>query len=177
MDRINALREEMLESCKDMRLNLSSVLQGTVLTPQQTFATALAAAYFVGARSLAEALIADGSEHLGEAEIGDAQAAASLMGMNTVYYRTRHMLQKESYEHRRPSFRMSRMAAPPSGKVVFELCAMACAALAGCENCIKAHEASLLKEGLTEDHVHEAVRIAAVINGSAVALRLASQQP
>jgi alkyl hydroperoxide reductase subunit D len=37
--------------------------------------------------------------------------------------------------------------------------------------CIKAHEASVLQHGLSEDHVMEAVRIAAVINGAAVALR------
>lgn len=174
MERIDALREQMPESCRDMRLNLSSVLQGTVLTPKQSFATALAAAYFVGAQSLAEALVADAGELLSGDDIGDAQAAAALMGMNTVYYRSKHMLKNESYQHRRPSLRMNRMANPPGGKAQFELCALACAALAGCEACLNAHEASLLKVGLSEEHVHEAVRIASAINGSAVALRLGS---
>jgi len=118
--------------------------------------------------------VADAGELLNNDDIGDAQAAASLMGMNTVYYRSKHMLKKESYQHRRPSLRMNRMANPPGGKAQFELCAMACAALAGCEACINAHEESLLKAGLTEDHVHEAIRIAAVVNGSAIALRLGS---
>lgn len=174
MERIDALREQMPESCRDMRLNLSSVLQSTVLSPKQAFAAALASAYFLGAHSLAEALIADGRDLLGDDDIADAQAAASLMGMNTVYYRTRHMLKNEAYQQRRPSLRMNRMANPPGGKAQFELCAMACAALAGCEACLNAHEASLLKEGLNEDQVHEAIRIAAVINGSAIALRLAA---
>lgn len=172
MERINALREQMPESCKDMRLNLSSVLQGTLLTPQQTFATALSSAYYLGSQALAEALIADGGEHLGEGEIGDAQAAASLMGMNTVYYRSKHMLEKESYQQRRPSFRMNRMANPATSKALFELCATACAALAGCEWCLRSHEASLLKAGLTEDQVHEAVRIASVMHGATIASRL-----
>ena len=47
---------------------------------------------------------------------------------------------------------------------------MACAALAGCEACFKAHEETLLGAGLSEDHVHEVVRIAAVIQGAVVAL-------
>ena len=47
---------------------------------------------------------------------------------------------------------------------------MACAALAGCQMCVQSHEASLLKEGLTEDQVHDSVRIAAVVNGFSVAL-------
>jgi lipoyl-dependent peroxiredoxin subunit D len=44
--------------------------------------------------------------------------------------------------------------------------------LAGCEACQKAHEASLRKEGLTEAHVHDVVRIAAVVQGVAIALEL-----
>ena len=48
---------------------------------------------------------------------------------------------------------------------------LAIAALAGCETCIKAHEASVQQHGLGEDHVHDAVRIAAVLSGAATALR------
>ncbi len=172
MQNLDALRERIPESCKDMRLNLSSVLQGTVLTARQTFAAALAAAYFVNARSLSAALIADAGDNLNEGDIGDAQAAAALMGMNTVYYRSKHMFKKDAYEQRRPSLRMNRMANPASGKQQFELCALACAALAGCEACLKSHEASIIKAGLSEDHVHETLRIAAVINGAAIALSL-----
>ncbi len=46
---------------------------------------------------------------------------------------------------------------------------VACAALAGCEMCLRAHEQSLLAEGYTEDRVHQAIRIAAVVNGFVVA--------
>jgi alkyl hydroperoxide reductase subunit D len=44
---------------------------------------------------------------------------------------------------------------------------LACAALAGCELCIKNHEASLVHLGVSEDACHDAVRIAAVINAAA----------
>jgi lipoyl-dependent peroxiredoxin subunit D len=47
-------------------------------------------------------------------------------------------------------------------------------ALNGCEACIQAHERAVLEGGLTEDHVHDAVRIAAVVNAAAVALEAAS---
>ncbi len=174
VEQIDALRERMPESCKDMRLNLSSVLQGAILSPKQTFAVALTSAYFVNAPELAAALIADAGQNLNEGDIGDAQAAAALMGMNTIYYRSKHMFKKEAYEQRRPSLRMNRMANPASGKEQFELCALACAALAGCEACLNSHEASVIKAGLGEDHVHEVLRVAAVINGAVVALRLGS---
>jgi alkyl hydroperoxide reductase subunit D len=37
---------------------------------------------------------------------------------------------------------------------------------------VKAHEKVVLEGGLTEEHVHDAVRIAAAVNGFAVALEL-----
>jgi alkyl hydroperoxide reductase subunit D len=92
------------------------------------------------------------------------------MAMNTVYYRFRHMVGKPSYSQRPAALRMTRMARPATSKALFELCAMACAALAGCELCIRSHEESLLKEGLTEEQIHDAVRIAAVVRGFQTAL-------
>jgi lipoyl-dependent peroxiredoxin subunit D len=49
---------------------------------------------------------------------------------------------------------------------------MAIAALAGCEMCINAHEKSILEHGMNDEHVHEAIRIAAVVNSAAVAVSL-----
>ena len=46
---------------------------------------------------------------------------------------------------------------------------MACAALAGCDVCLKSHEESLLKEGISQEKIHEVLRVAAVVNGFAVA--------
>ena len=80
------------------------------------------------------------------------------------------MVGKDAYQHRPAGLRMTRMAKPASSKALFELCSMACAVLAGCEMCIRSHEQSLLKEGLTEDHVHDSVRIAAVVHGFLVAV-------
>jgi len=85
------------------------------------------------------------------------------MAMNTVYYRFRHMIAKESYGARTPRLRMSRMAQPATSKQEFELMSLGCAALAGCELCLQNHEASLIHLGLSEDACHDAVRIAAVM--------------
>ena len=100
------------------------------------------------------------------------KAAAAIMGMNTVYYRFRHMIAhtNDKYASMNPQLRMSRMAAVASDKATFELMSMGCAALAGCEMCLASHEKTLLGHGLTEDHVHDAVRIAAVISGFSIAM-------
>jgi alkyl hydroperoxide reductase subunit D len=167
---LDTLRDALPDDLKDIRLNLSSVLSGENLQPAQALGIALASARFVRAQPLAAALESDIRAGLGDAVsavISDAVAAAGLMAMNTVYYRFRHMLGKESYEARPPRLRMSRMVQPATTKADFELMSLACAALASCELCIKNHEASLVHLGVSEDACHDAVRIAAVINAAA----------
>jgi alkyl hydroperoxide reductase subunit D len=67
---------------------------------------------------------------------------------------------------------MQRIAKPATNKPDFELFCLAVSAINGCEMCIRSHEEAVLMGGLTEEHVHDAVRIAAVINASALALEL-----
>ena len=170
---LDALRDTLADELKDIRLNLSSVLAGENLQPLQAMGVALAAAAFVRCGPLVDAIEADlrASDTAAAAPvISDATAAAGLMAMNTVYYRFRHMLGKESYEARPPRLRMSRMAQPATSKADFELMSLGCAALAGCELCIKNHEASLVHLAVSEDACHDAVRIAAVINAAACGL-------
>ena len=170
---LDALRETLAADFKDTRLNLAAVLSGENLAPAQALGTALAAARFLKCKPLEAALEADIRAGLGDAAaavISDAVAAAGLMAMNTVYYRFRHMLGKESYESRPPRLRMSRMAQPATSKLDFELMSLGCAALAGCELCIRNHEASLLHLGAGEDACHDAVRIAAVMSAAACGL-------
>ncbi len=163
------LRASLSDDTKDQRLNLDAVLRAGKLDAAQSFAVAYSSALFLRAPELARALREEAGEVLTPNAAADAKAAAALMAMNTVYYRFRHMIGKESYEKRPAGLRMNRMMRPASGKALFELCSMACAALAGCQMCVQAHEASLLKEEITEDQVHDAVRIAAVVNGFLVA--------
>jgi alkyl hydroperoxide reductase subunit D len=171
---LDAFRDSLPDELKDIRLNLGSVLAGENLQPAQALGVALASALFVRCPPLAAALESDLRAAAGEsagAVVSDAIAAAGLMAMNTVYYRFRHMLAKESYESRSPRLRMSRMAQPATGKADFELLSLACAALAGCEKCIQSHEASLVHLDVSEEACHDAVRIAAVINAAACGAR------
>ncbi len=170
MNRLESLKELLIPDAKDLRLNLGSVLGGGPLEPKQRYGVALTCALFVNDRELAEAILDDGREHLDEASVSDAKGAAAIMAMNTVYYRTRHLLAKPAYQNRPAGLRMSRIAKPATSKAQFELNSMACAALAGCEACLKSHEQSLIAEGVSEDQVHESIRIASVINGFRTAL-------
>lgn len=173
MQNIDALRKTIPEPAKDLKLNLQSILKESSLKQDQVWGCALAAVNFIKDAKLREALLADAkADGVPDAVVEDAQAAAALMGMTTVYYRFRHLVGKEDYTQRPARLRMMRMARPATSKAEFELFSLACAVLAGCEMCIKSHEANILQHGLTEDQVHDAARIAAVINGGSIALSL-----
>jgi alkyl hydroperoxide reductase subunit D len=176
MSELDTLKETLIDDTKDLRLNLGAVLGSGSLEPRPRYVVALASALFLNDAELAGAIRDDGREHLDEAAIADARAAAAIMAMNTVYYRFRHMIGKDSYSQRPAGLRMGRLARPSTDKATFELASIACAALAGCEMCIKAHEEGLLKEGAGEEKVHDAVRIAAVVRGFQTAL-VASRLP
>jgi alkyl hydroperoxide reductase subunit D len=95
------------------------------------------------------------------------------MGMNNVYYRFRHLIGREVYSEKPARLRMNRIAKPAGPRVDFELFCLAVSAINGCETCMKSHEKVVLGGGLGEDQIHDAVRIAAVVHGAAVALDLA----
>jgi alkyl hydroperoxide reductase subunit D len=172
MNATESLRARIPEYARDIKLNLQSVLQPGTLSAEQRWGVAVASAAAARNRELFDALIADAQAEVGAAVIEDALAAASIMAMNNVYYRFRHLIGKESYEQKPARLRMQRIARPATNKTDFELFCIAVSAINACELCIRSHEAIVLEGGLTEDHVHEAVRIAAVVNAAATALEL-----
>jgi len=172
MASLEVVRGELADAHKDTRLNLSSVLESNSLTPEQRWGVAVACAYASRNDRLKEAIIEEAKKALSNPEpvLEDARAAASLMGMNNVYYRFRHMVGKESYSTKRPGLRMNRMAQVLTNKVDFELVCLAVSAINGCEMCVQSHEKVVIEGGLSEDQVHDAVRIASVIHAAAVGL-------
>ena len=107
------------------------------------------------------------------AVVDDAVAAAVLMAMNNVYYRFRHLVGEAELLEKPARLRMNRLAKPATSKADFELFSLAASAINGCETCMQAHERVVVQGGLTEDQVHDAVRIAATINATAVSLEVA----
>jgi lipoyl-dependent peroxiredoxin subunit D len=171
MERLNALRETLPDAARDIKINLQNVLAPGALGLAQTWGVALACAYTARNPALTQAVLADAQAAGVEASVlDDARAAAILMGMNNVYYRFRHVIGKESYSQKPARLRMLRTNQVASVKVDFELFCFAASAINFCETCMKSHEAVALEGGLTEDQVHDAVRIAATIHAAAIAL-------
>jgi alkyl hydroperoxide reductase subunit D len=177
MSSVESLRTSIPDVAKDIRLNLQSVLQPGALTPAQRWGVAIASAVAARNTALRDALIADANAQVGADVIDDAVAAAALMAMNNVYYRFRHLVGKESYSQMPARLRMQRIARPVTNKTDFELFCLAVSAINGCEMCIRSHEEVVLAGGLSEEQVHDAVRIAATVNAAALSLELPVLEP
>jgi alkyl hydroperoxide reductase subunit D len=170
---LDAVREQLPDVAKDIRVNLSTTLQSAALTPAQAYGVALAAAVASRSPRLVSALTQDArAAGVGDGTLEDARAAAVLMAMNNTYYRFRHVVGKESYAQKPARLRMQRLAQTAGPKVDFELFCLAVSAINGCETCVRSHEQAVLGGGLFEEHVHDAVRIAASVRAGAVALEL-----
>jgi alkyl hydroperoxide reductase subunit D len=167
---LEAVRQTLPEAAKDIRLNIQSVLEGGALSTAQKWGVAAACAIASRNLTLRDAIVEDAREQAGDAVVEDARAAAVLMAMNNVYYRFRHMIGKPVYSQKPARLRMQRIAQPATNKADFELLCLAVSAINGCEACVKAHEQAVIEGGLTEEHVHDAVRMAAVVHAAAVGL-------
>ncbi len=172
MNALEQLRQTLPEPARDIKLNLQAVLTSGALSETQRWGVAAACAIATRNPALRAATLADALQFGGEAVVDDAKAAAALMAMNNVYYRFRHMAGKEVYNAKPARLRMTRIAQPKTSKIDFELFCLAVSAVNACEQCIRAHERTVVEGGLTDEHVHDAVRIAATIAATAIALEL-----
>ncbi len=171
MQNTSQLLAKLSPEASDLVTNAQRVLAGESLNAEQTWGTALAAAYFIRHSELTTAILADAqAAGLSDDAIKDAKGAAALMGMNTVYFRFRHLMKADAYNKMPFNLSMKRMQQVATSKENFELFSIGPAALAGCELCLQAHEAAVKKGGMSEANVHDAVRIASVLHGLAVAL-------
>jgi alkyl hydroperoxide reductase subunit D len=170
LETLDALGEALPDYARDLKLNLQAVLGPTSLDPAQRYGTALAVAAATRNRELTAAVRREALAQAGEAAVEDALAAAALMGMTNIFYRFRHLVGKDGYQRLPAQLRMNRLARTSGPRLDFELFCLAVSAVNGCEACVRSHEKVLLEGGLTEQQVHDAVRIAATVHGISVAL-------
>ena len=159
---IEALRELLPVYAKDLSLNLSTLAGETTLTEQQKWGVFVASAYAVGQPQVVQAI--EASAVLTPEAREAAKAAAAIMGMNNVYYRSLHLLHNAEYRTLPARLRMNILANPGVEKADFELWSLAVSAINGCGMCLDSHEAELKKHGVPTAAVQTAIRIAAVVN-------------
>ncbi len=152
---------------KDIRLNVGSLLNETLLSDQRKYGTLLACAHGSGYKPLVEAAEAECTPKLSPEAATAARAAAAIMAMNNVYYRFVHLASNPEYGNLPAKLRMNIIGAPGIDKVDFELFSLAVSAMNGCGMCIDAHENVLKKAGVPAEQIQTAARIASVMKAVA----------
>ena len=167
----DALRDTLPDYAKDIKLNLGSLASDASLNDQQRWGAFLATAHATGVPALIRAIETETEAKLTPEAKTAAKAAAAIMGMNNVYYRSVHLLKNEEYKTLRAGLRMNIIANPGVDKGDFELWSLAVSAVNGCGMCLDSHEEELRKRGFTATQIQTALRIAAVVNAAAAVTR------
>ena len=169
---VENLKAALPEYAKDLRLNLGSITRTAVLNAEQLWGTLLASAAATrNAQVLAE-IGAEAADNLSAEAYNAALGAASIMGMNNVFYRGRGFLEGR-YDDLRPGLRMNIVGNPGVDKATFELWSFAVSSINGCSHCMVAHEHTLRESGIDREAVLEALKVAAIVSGVAQAIMTA----
>ncbi|MES2204364.1 MAG: carboxymuconolactone decarboxylase family protein [Pseudomonadota bacterium] len=172
---IENLKNQLTETAKDIKLNLSTILteEGAPdLTQNQIGGIALASAYATKNKTVIDAIHAEVSQYLTEAEINAAKSSATIMAMNNIYYRFVHLVKDTSFASMPAKLRMNVIGNPGVDKINFELNCLAVSAINGCGLCLDSHTEALSKAGASKLGIQSCIRIAAVINGTAMGVSL-----
>ena len=164
MSWVDTIKNSIPDHSKDIRLNLDSVINRSGLDEVDAHACALAAALSAGNGPLAY-LIQSSELLVNTPECEAAKTAASLMGMNNVYYPFVEMCEDPNLKGLPAGLRMTAYASHGGvSKKKFEMYAL-CASIVGkCNFCVKSHYELLKKEGMSVTELQAVGKIAAVIN-------------
>jgi alkyl hydroperoxide reductase subunit D len=158
---VDQLKEGIPDYAKDTKLNLDAVIKRTTLSPDEAEACALAAVFATGNARLWTWIQ---SQVANQTEAAAAITAASLMGMNNVWYPYLEMVGDENLSGLPAQLRMNAIATHGgTTKARFEAYSLAASIVGKCHFCVKAHYDTLKKEGYTVEQLRDIGRIAAVM--------------
>ena len=165
MSWVDTIKNSIPDHSKDIRLNLDAVINRSGLDEVDAHACALAAALSANNGPLAYLIQSNSILTANSAECDAAKTAASLMGMNNVYYPFVEMTEDPQLKGLPAGLRMTAYATHGGvSKKKFEMYAL-CASIVGkCNFCVKSHYDLLKKEGMTVQELQAVGKIAAVIN-------------
>ncbi len=170
---IENLRSAIPDYAKDLRLNLGSITRTTALDNEQLWGTLLTCAAATRNAQVLTEIGAEAGDNLSAEAYQAALGAASIMGMNNVFYRGRGFLGGK-YDDLRPGLRMNIIGNPGVSKANFELWCFAVSAINGCSDCVGSHEHTVREAGISREAVLEALKVASIVAGVAQAV-MASQ--
>lgn len=158
--------ESIPEFAKDIKLNVKSIVLGEsdILSKKQLAIIAVASAIATKHKILADMVRDHFNAHISEVEMNGAKIAATIMGMNNIYYRFVHLASNKDYSKMPAGLRMNALSSHGIDKVDFELASLAVSAINGCGMCIDSHENKLMQDGVTKEQIQLAIKIASVLH-------------
>jgi alkyl hydroperoxide reductase subunit D len=166
---IENLKTAVPEYAKDLKLNLGSITRTTALNEEQLWGTLLASAAATQNSQVLAEIGAEAADNLSAEAYQAALGAASIMGMNNVFYRGRGFLEG-AYDDLRPGLRMNILGNPGVDKANLELWCFAVSSINGCSHCVVAHEHTLREAGIDRETILEALKAASIVSGVAQAV-------
>jgi alkyl hydroperoxide reductase subunit D len=173
---IDALKQQLPDFAKDVKLNLSTIVNDETLAGETKYGLLLACAIASRNAQIVEAIEREAAPHLSGKAHDAACAAAAIMAMNNIYYRFTHLVSNKSYQAMPAKLRMTIIANPGVSKLDFELWCLAVSAINGCGMCVDSHEKVLIEAGVSPEAIQTAVRFAGIIQSAAIALEAAALQ-
>jgi alkyl hydroperoxide reductase subunit D len=162
---VDQVKESIPDHSKDIRLNLDAVINRSGLDIVDTHAIAYAAALSAGNGGLAFEIEHNSPLFNDEKVREAAKTAASLMGMNNIYYPFVEMTQDPDLKGLPAGLRMNAYASHGGvTKKQFEMYSLAASIVGKCHFCVKNHYDVLKKEGVTVQQLQMIGKIASVIN-------------
>ena len=161
---IDTLIDGLPTYAKDLKLNYSSLVrQNSELTQQQLWGAVVASAIATRSTAMTEVALSEGAKYLSPQALEAAKTAASIMGMNNIYYRFQHLSSNEKYGTLPAKLRMNGLRSHGVDAIDFELWSVAVSAINGCGKCVDAHEKVVREKGVSEETILAVVRIASVV--------------
>ena len=164
---LKSFADALPDYAKDLRLNMSSLLNDQTLGDQRKYGLLLACAHGTGHKPMVDAAEAEVEGKLSAEAANAARAAAAVMAMNNVYYRFVHLASNPEYGTMPAKLRMNVIGSPGIDKADFELFSLAVSAMNGCGMCIDSHEKVLKSHGVSAALIQAAARIGAVVKAVA----------
>lgn len=167
MEFLSAIKAQLPDWAKDIRLNLDAVIARSTLSAEDAVGAALSAAFAARSPFLIEAF----KSGLSETDANAALTASALMGMNNAYYPYAEMTGDSQLKTLPAQLRMNAYATHGGvDKKRFELFALAASIIGKCHFCVESHYANLKNDGLSVEQLRDVGRIAAVVNAAALSL-------
>lgn len=164
---MDIIKNAIPDYAKDIKLNISGLINEETLTAQQFWGCVLACAMAGRNADVIGYAATEAAQNLTPEAVTAAKSAAAIMAMNNVYYKFVGMSANAEYKTMPAKLRMNVIANPGVDKGDFELWSLAVSAMNGCKYCVDAHEAQLKAHNIGATQIQTAVRIAAVMAAAA----------